>query len=65
MDKKELIDRLAKQSHQSKGKAADQVDSLVYGLLKDLKQNPPKPAKTSGSGAPHPPSGSGSAKGKK
>ena len=69
MDKKELVDRLAKQSHQSKGKAADQVDTLVYGLLKELKQTPGKPAKASENSAPKPPSGSGSssgsAKGKK
>jgi hypothetical protein len=45
MDKKELIERLAKQSHQSKGKAADQVDKLVYGLLKELKQKPDTPSK--------------------
>jgi hypothetical protein len=69
MDKKELVDRLAKQSHQSKGKAADQVDTLVYGLLKEVKQTLGKPAKVVDSGSPKPPSGSGSssgsAKGKK
>ncbi|MBV9039178.1 MAG: hypothetical protein JO182_32135 [Acidobacteriaceae bacterium] len=57
MDKKELVERLAKQSHQSKGKAADQVDTLVYGLLKELKQKEDKPSKTIG-GAPKPPSSS-------
>jgi len=59
MDKKELIERLAKQSHQSKGKAADQVDTLVYGLLKELKQEGNKPSKATG-GPPKPPSGSSS-----
>jgi hypothetical protein len=63
MDKKELVERLAKQSHRSKGKAADQVDTLIYGLLKELKQTPDKPAKVPGS-APKSPS-SDSAKGKK
>lgn len=57
MDKKELVERLAKQSHQSKGKAADQVDTLVYGLLKELKQEDGKPSKTI-DGAPKPPSSS-------
>ena len=66
MDKQELVERLAKQSHQSKGKAADQVDTLVYGLLKELKQTPGKPAKVPNSGsAPKSPSPSGSARGKK
>ena len=64
MDKKELVERLAKQSHQSKGKAADQVDTLVYGLLKELKQTPGKPAKAQGDSSPKPPS-SGSTRGKK
>lgn len=63
MDKKELIERLAKQSHRSKGQAADQVDTLVYGLLKELKQTPGKPAKVPGGSSPKPPSDSG--KGKK
>ena len=64
MDKQELIERLAKQSHQSKGKAADQVDTLVYGLLKGLKQTQDKPAKVPADSSPKPPS-SGSARGKK
>lgn len=54
MDKQELIERLAKQSHQSKGKAADQVDKLVYGLLKELKQKQDNPSKAV-SNAPKPP----------
>ena len=66
MDKKELVERLAKQSHRSKGQAADQVDTLVYGLLKELKQTPGKPAKVT-DGSPKSPSGSssGSPRGKK
>jgi hypothetical protein len=64
MDKKELVERLAKQSHQSKGKAADQVDTLVYGLLKELKQTSDKPAKAQEGSLPKPPS-SGSVRGKK
>lgn len=47
MNKDELVERLAKQIHQSKGKAADQVDTLVYRLLKDLKHTQEKPAKRS------------------
>ena len=67
MNKKELIDQLAKQSHQSKGKAADQVDTLVYGLLKELKQEKTKPSKAAGGSPkpPAPPSSPSSAKGKK
>ena len=63
MDKKELVEQLAKQLHQSKGKAADQVDTLVYGLLKEVKQMPGKPAKVADSGSPKPPSRSGSSSG--
>lgn len=63
MDKKELVERLAKQSHRSKGEAADQVDTLVYGLLKELKQVPSKPAKVPSGHSPKLPSVSG--KGKK
>jgi hypothetical protein len=67
MDKNELVERLAKQSHRSKGQAADQVDTLVYGLLKELKQAPTKESKASENRAPKPSpnSSSGSARGKK
>jgi hypothetical protein len=67
MDKKELVERLAKQSHRSKGHAADQVDTLVYGLLKELKEVPGKTSKPAGNRAPKPSpaSSSGSARGKK
>ena len=37
MNKDELARRLARESHRSRAEAADDVDSLVYRLLKDLK----------------------------
>jgi hypothetical protein len=55
MNKLDLTLRLAKESHRSRGKAADVVDNLIYELLKDLKRpdaarSEPKPApKRSGS----------------
>ncbi len=55
MNKRELAARLAKQSHTSKAKAADDVDSLVYGLLKDLKQTSKQPEKAPDSNPPKPP----------
>ena len=53
MNKKQLAERLARQSHRSRGEAADDVDKLVYSLLRDLrtaetkalKQNPQPAAK--------------------
>ena len=53
MNKKQLTELLARQSHRSRGQAADDVDKLVYSLLKDLrtaetrnlKQFPPATAK--------------------
>jgi len=53
VDKHELAKRLAKQSHQSPGKAADAVDRLVYRMLKELKRGLDKPAKLP-SAAPSP-----------
>jgi nucleoid DNA-binding protein len=44
MNKHDLAQLLAKQSHRSRGKAADAVDALVHRLLKDLKT--PKPLST-------------------
>jgi hypothetical protein len=49
MNKLDLTLRLARESHRSRGKAADAVDGLVYEILKDLKQSEkqapkPKPA---------------------
>ncbi|HEX4808728.1 MAG TPA: hypothetical protein VH325_07360 [Bryobacteraceae bacterium] len=41
MNKLDLTLRLARESHRSRGKAADAVDNLVYELLKDLKQAGP------------------------
>lgn len=38
MNKLDLTLRLARESHRSRGKAADVVDNLIYELLKDLKQ---------------------------
>lgn len=55
MNKRELAAKLAKQSHTSNAKAADVVDSLVYGLLKDLKQTAKQPEKAPDSNPPKPP----------
>lgn len=52
MNKLDLARRLAKQSHRSRGKAADDVDSLVHRLLRGVKQSP-KPSVTAAS-APEP-----------
>ena len=38
MNKKDLARRLAKESHRSRGQAADAVDNLVHRLLMDLKK---------------------------
>jgi hypothetical protein len=38
MNKLDLTLRLARESHRSRGKAADIVDNLIYELLKDLKR---------------------------
>lgn len=38
MNKHDLTVRLARESRQSEAKAADDVDSLIYKLLKDLKR---------------------------
>jgi hypothetical protein len=43
MNKQELAERLAKQSHSSRAEAADAVDKLVYQILKDL----PRPSEDS------------------
>ncbi|HSU32956.1 MAG TPA: hypothetical protein VLJ11_17150 [Bryobacteraceae bacterium] len=51
MDKFDLAALLAKESHLSRAKAADDVDNFVYHLIKDLKRSPvpvqesPKPEK--------------------
>ena len=37
MNKLDLARDLARQSHSSRGKAADDVDTLVYNLLKGVK----------------------------
>lgn len=55
MNKRELAQRLAKKSHTSQAKAADEVDSLVYGLLKDMKQTAKDTESQAASGAPKPP----------
>jgi hypothetical protein len=40
MNKDELTKRLARESHRSRAQAADDVDTLIYRLLKDLKRPP-------------------------
>lgn len=42
MNKLDLTLRLARESRQSQAKAADDVDTLVYELLKDLKKTQSK-----------------------
>jgi hypothetical protein len=46
MNKQELAERLAKQSHRSRAEAADAVDKLVYQILKDL----PRPSEDTAKG---------------
>lgn len=55
MNKRQLAERLAKQAHTSRAKAADDVDSLVYGLLKDMKDSAKKVVAPEASAAPKPP----------
>lgn len=55
MNKRELANRLAKQAHKSRAKAADDVDSLVYGILKDMRQNAKEAAQPEPVEAPKPP----------
>jgi hypothetical protein len=38
MNKLDLARRLARELHRSRAEAADDVDNLVYRILKDLKQ---------------------------
>ena len=42
MNKFDLARQLARQSHRSRAKAADDVDALVHRLLKELKVNDPR-----------------------
>jgi hypothetical protein len=45
MRKKELAERLAKQTQQSEGAAADQLDEAIYRVLKNLRHpESPKPS---------------------
>ena len=44
MNKLDLARRLARKWHRSRGQAADDVDSLVYEMLKDLKEGERKAA---------------------
>ncbi|MBV9612519.1 MAG: hypothetical protein JO091_08605 [Acidobacteriaceae bacterium] len=44
MNKLDLARRLARKWHRSRGQAADDVDSLVYEMLKDLKETTRKVA---------------------
>ena len=41
MNKFDLARQLARQSHRSRAKAADDVDALVHRLLKELKVSDP------------------------
>jgi hypothetical protein len=56
MNKLDLARSLAKQSHRSQAKAADDVDTLVHRLIKDLKltRGAPKIETSSRLGAPVP-----------
>ncbi len=47
MNKLDLAKRLARRAHRSRGQAADDVDTLVYQMLKDVKQAQRKPVATS------------------
>lgn len=38
MNKQDLARWLARESHRSRGQAADEVDKLVYKLLRDFKR---------------------------
>jgi hypothetical protein len=46
MNKLDLARHLARRSHRSRAQAADDVDSLVHRMLKDLKQAQRRPAVT-------------------
>jgi nucleoid DNA-binding protein len=56
MNKQELAERLAKQSHRSRAEAADAVDNLVYEIIKDLQKPAEKSTKDQGAGLPKLPS---------
>jgi hypothetical protein len=48
MNKLDLARRLARASHRSRAQAADDVDTLVYNLLKKLEQHPQEPESKTG-----------------
>jgi len=48
MNKLDLTRRLARASHRSWAQAADDVDTLVYNLLKKLQQAPAQPESKTG-----------------
>jgi hypothetical protein len=56
MNKQELAERLAKQSHTSRAEAADAVDKLIYQILKDLPRPSEDGAKDRNNGVPKLPS---------
>lgn len=56
MNKQELAERLAKQSHTSRAEAADAVDKLIYQILKDLPRPSEDGAKDRNHGLPKLPS---------
>lgn len=39
MNKKDLAARLARESHRSRAQAADELDALLYRILKGLKRS--------------------------
>ncbi len=53
MNKLDLTKRLARESHRSRAKAADAVDTVLYKLLKDLKHPTGVEAKIQKSQADH------------
>lgn len=42
MNKHDLIERLARNSHRSRGHAADKLDALIYKLWKEARDPRPK-----------------------
>lgn len=46
MNKLDLARTLARLSHRSRAQAADDVDTLVYQMLKDLKEQPKRRVKS-------------------
>jgi len=51
VNRKQLTQLLARVSHRSPAHAADEIDALVYRMLKDLKRPFVRPAKQSSNAA--------------